>query len=234
MKTTKQINEQITTNQQEQSAIAYALYLVKGKRESALSMLKDCPQNIYIEEWKREEQSQAQRVKILEGLSDKLAKESDKLFDELRDLEKNPNKAKYYDTFYGHKVSDYGLEHGRLDYATMSKCFDAVLCNNIVEIDPYIFDNVESGDPYDYFDENWEEITREEYDELNEQGKETHEQMRDIFQWYIVSDIHLLQEAGELVLYSEALDCYIWGVDHWGTSWDYVLTNIKLEEREGE
>ena len=145
------------------------------------------------------------------------------------------NNKKYYDTFWGHKVSDYALQNGHLDYRTMAQCFDCVLCNNIVEVDPYIFDNIESGDYWEYYDEEWNEITREQYDELNEQGKETHEQAKDIFQWFLVDGrcaLDLLREAGELVLYSEALDCYVWGVDHWGTSWDYVLTSIKLKERE--
>ena len=144
------------------------------------------------------------------------------------------NNNKYYDTFWGHKVSDYALEYGRLDYATMAKCFGCVLCNKIAQVDPYIFDNLECGDYYEYYDQNWEQITREEYDELNEQGEETHEQEIEVFQWFIVSDnaLDLLREANELVLYSEALDCYIWGVTHWGTSWDYVLTSIKLRERE--
>ena len=143
------------------------------------------------------------------------------------------NNTKYYDTFYGHKVSDYALKNGRLDYGTLAKCFDAVLCNNITEVDPEIWGNIESGDYMEYYDENWDEITREEYDELNEQGKETHEQMTDVFQWFIVSNnaLELLKEAGELVLYSELLDCYVWGVTHWGTSWDYVLTSIKLREK---
>lgn len=268
MKTTKQINKQITTNQQEQSAIAYALYLLNQKHESALSMLKDCPQNIYIEEWKREEQIQAQRIATVQGLSNKLAKECDKLFNELHDLEQEPNKEKYYDTFWGHKVSDYAIKYGRLDYATLSKCFDAVLCNNILEVDPYLMDNLESGDFEDFYYDG-EQISRDEYDEINddlieqiqaiedqiatqEQGATQEqedaiyklEQKRDtlevcscdVFQWFIVSAnaLDLLKEANELVFYSEKLDAYIWGVCHWGTSWDYVLTSIKLREREGE
>ena len=177
------------------------------------------------------------------------------------------NNKKYYDTFCGHKVSDYGLEHGRLDYATMSKCFDAVLCNNITEIDPYLFENIESGDFEDFYYDG-EQIDRNTYekaiddlenrlddldfideDDLNEKQiaklEAKREKLRaerdkyekcenEIFQYFIVSDnaIDLLKEAGELVLYSEALDCYVWGVDHWGTAWDYVLTNIKLKEIE--
>ena len=57
---------------------------------------------------------------------------------------------------------------------------------------------------------------------------------KDIFQFYIVSDNarDLLEEAGETYFYCEELDMLIWGVDHWGTSWDYVLTNITIEARE--
>ena len=163
--------------------------------------------------------------------------------------------SKYYDTFYGHKVSDYALENGRLDYATLSKCFDCVLCNQITEVDPYIFDSVESGDFEDFY-YNGEEITRAEYEAKEEEIEEAIEEAeendneeeierleaerdnlekceRDIFQYFIVSNnaIDLLKEAGELVFYCEPLDVYIWGVTHCGTSWDYVLTSIKLRER---
>lgn len=53
---------------------------------------------------------------------------------------------------------------------------------------------------------------------------------KDIFQYYIVSDnaLDLLREAGEAVFICEDLDMIVWGVDHYGTSWDYVMTNIKL------
>ena len=176
-------------------------------------------------------------------------------------------KTKYYDTFYGHKVSDYALKYGRLDYATMSKCFDAVLCNNITEVDPYLFDNIASGD-FEAFYYDGEEIDRDEYeektealenqiddidfidwDELSDKKREKLEAKRealkdelnkyermnvDIFQYFIVSDnaLDLLKEAHEIVFYCEPLDCYVWGVTHWGTSWDYVLTSIKLREKD--
>ena len=53
----------------------------------------------------------------------------------------------------------------------------------------------------------------------------------EVFQWFIVSDNakDLLEEANQLVLYSEKLDCYIWGVTHWGTSWSMVFTTIKID-----
>ena len=166
------------------------------------------------------------------------------------------NTSKYYDTFYGHKVSDYALKYGRLDYGTLAKCFDAILCNNIPQVDNEIFDNVESGD-FESFYYDGEEITREKYEEeieelenkiaslsIKENYKEIEELEEekdkfercenDVFQWFIVSynALELLKECGELVFYSPLLDCYIWGVTHYGTSWDYVLTSLKLRERE--
>ena len=41
-----------------------------------------------------------------------------------------------------------------------------------------------------------------------------------------IKAINILK-AHEIVYYSEELDLYIWGVTHYGTSWDYVLTDIK-------
>ena len=53
----------------------------------------------------------------------------------------------------------------------------------------------------------------------------------EIFQYYIVSDnaVNLLEEAEEIVFYNEELDMYVWGVTHYGTGWDYVLTSIKID-----
>lgn len=39
----------------------------------------------------------------------------------------------------------------------------------------------------------------------------------------------LQQETNEIVYYNETLDMYLWGVTHYGTSWDYVLTSIKID-----
>lgn len=75
-----------------------------------------------------------------------------------------------------------------------------------------------------------------EIDALNDRKYELeNEQDPEVFQWYIVSDqgASILKEAEEVVFYNDELDMYLWGVTHWGTSWDYVLTNIKIE-REGE
>lgn len=133
--------------------------------------------------------------------------------------------------FYGgYEVSDYGVEHGYVDYKTLSKCFDGVLCNNITEVDEFLFDNLECGDLFTYEDEDGNEINYNEYVEKMENGETVYENQVEIFQYFIVDNnaLYYLKEANEIVFYSQVLDCYVWGVTHWGTSWDYVLTSIKL------
>lgn len=75
-------------------------------------------------------------------------------------------------------------------------------------------------------------------DEINERIEELEDEQDnppEIFQWFIVSEsgAEILQEyTDDPVYYLPVLDCYVWGVTHWGTSWDYVLTDVKLELRE--
>lgn len=64
-------------------------------------------------------------------------------------------------------------------------------------------------------------------DFIREQEDEA--QNPEVYQYYIVRDIEPLKEANEIVWYIEALDLYIWGVTHYGTGWDYVLTSIKID-----
>ena len=70
-------------------------------------------------------------------------------------------------------------------------------------------------------------------EELQTQIEELEEEQEysynaDIYQYYIVSDggARILEEINEIVFYNEELDMYVWGVTHFGTSWDYVLTDI--------
>ena len=126
--------------------------------------------------------------------------------------------------FYGNKVSEYGQEHNRVDYATFAKSFNHVLNNDIMselEQKGFYFEQIGG------FVDNSEEI-----DELQEQIDELEEEQNpgEIFQYYIVDDDRILQENNEIVFYCEELDLYIWGVTHWGTSWDYVLTGICYDE----
>ena len=67
-------------------------------------------------------------------------------------------------------------------------------------------------------------------DQISELEREQDEQP-EIYQYFIISDsgARILQEyTNDPVYYLPALDCYVWGVTHWGTSWDYVLTDCKI------
>ena len=57
----------------------------------------------------------------------------------------------------------------------------------------------------------------------------------EVMQWYIISDSGyqiLSENTNEIIYYNEELDLYLWGVTHWGTAWDYVLTSIPCETYE--
>ena len=167
--------------------------------------------------------------------------------------------------FYGNKVSDYGLEHGYVDYRTLAKSFDMVICNDITKlfyssinneyIDPQqvngFIDNQDEidqlqeklDDLLDLFKEVEDPTTEKEIenqiDQLQEQINSLEyeqENNPEIYQYYIISDngAEILQTwTNEIVYYIDYLDIYVWGVTHLGTSWDYVLTNIKIE-KDGE
>lgn len=122
---------------------------------------------------------------------------------------------KYY---YGNPISEYGIEHGYVDYATLAKCFNSVLNNDIMSL---TYD-IGSWDQVSGIVDNSEEI-----EELESEQDDDQE-----YQWFIVDDWGarlLQQETNEIVYYNETLDIYLWGVTHYGTSWNYVLTNIKID-----
>lgn len=91
-----------------------------------------------------------------------------------------------------------------------------ILCNNIAEIDPSVFDN----NRFELFNE--------------EDGTE-----KDIYLWFITDcsdeDVEYLEKTfGLLFTYSDLLYKYILCVDHFGTRWDYVewTTTNELAKRE--
>lgn len=114
-------------------------------------------------------------------------------------------------------LNEYEKKHGKISYKTLLNYYnrDMILCNNIVNIDDSIYDNILVGNIYN-----------EEEDYYN-----------DIFQYFIWDltewDLKHIQENynDELIIaYSEILDNYVLLVDHYGTSWDYVLTNIEYTD----
>ena len=110
---------------------------------------------------------------------------------------------------YGHEVSEYGLKTGYLDYLTLSKIVgDMVLSNYMMRYMGSL---------------GWELVNG---DDIDEDG-EYHE----VYQWYIIGHSgaeFLMENTDEIVYYHEEMDLYVWGITHFGTSWDYVLTDIKL------
>ena len=157
-------------------------------------------------------------------------------------------KKKYY---YGNAISDYGLEHGYVDYATFSQAFNCVLNNEIIsstydigywnqvsghvdnreeieelgkKLDELVEGNEDS--PSQMLENEIKEV-EEEIEELEDEEYEEPE----VFQYYIVDRFgaQLLQDINEVVYYNEDLDMYVWGVTHCGTGWDYVLTSIAID-----
>lgn len=100
-------------------------------------------------------------------------------------------------------------------YASLCNRFfdNMILCNDIYKADP-----------------NLELITGVDYDEENEE-------YIDIYQYFIVSintneeDIERFNYDNDIILYySELLDVYILGVQHFGTSWSYVETGVEMTQ----
>lgn len=112
----------------------------------------------------------------------------------------------YNGKVFGEKVSEYGLAKGYLDYYTLAKMVGNRILNN------YIMEFVGF--------ENWELVLGDEEDS-------------DIYQYYIITDpgYELLRDlTDEIVYYNEELGMFLWCITHFGTGWDYILTDIKLEE----
>lgn len=117
------------------------------------------------------------------------------------------------------KLNEYERENKKISYATLTKyLFDSmILCNELpktlAELGEYLEENQKSGIYYD-----------DETGDYNE-----------IYQYYIIGfnssctyDFLKKYCNDEIILfYSEKLDLYILGVDHFGTSWDYVLTDFE-------
>ena len=118
------------------------------------------------------------------------------------------------------KKEAYYMDTNTVNYRTLVDFIftDMILCNNIVK----------------YY-ENWDLELGEDYDEEEDEYIE-------IYQYYIVDfDNWRLEEYKKyleetkkesdfILWYDNELDIYVLGVSHWGTSWDYVPTEIKIKK----
>ena len=126
----------------------------------------------------------------------------------------------------------------RTNYSVAVNWFnnDFILCNEIQNLDPSIFDNAHFGFFY-YTDEDGNQYESESDYEGEE---ELNENSRDIFQYYLTdcseSDVEFLEESFPYLLftYSDLLGLYVLCVDHYGTNWYYVGTDTTLENAQRE
>lgn len=94
-------------------------------------------------------------------------------------------------------------------------------------------ENQEHADELRAQAENLRNLAKEKSDRADD--LESEQEPPEIFQFFIVDDAgaEIIQEwTDDPLFYCEALDMYIWGVTHWGTSWDYVLTDIRINAGE--
>lgn len=183
------------------------------------------------------------------------------------------HKSKY---FYGNPISEYGLKNGYVDYRTLAKSFDGVLCNDVTrlfysEINgeynevEQVNGFIDNGEEIDELNEQLEKLddlfyeikeryleseadsekekdlekqldeTQDKIAELKERIEELEREQNEtpeIYQYYIVDDngAEILKDlTNEVLFYLPCLNVYVWGVTHYGTSWDYVLTDIKID-----
>ena len=129
-------------------------------------------------------------------------------------IENRPNKK---ECFYCHDTNN------NVNYKTLFNFLftDSILCNNIVNVDcNFMYNNVindcDDSDDSDDSDEDFYQYYIVEVDTWRLEQYKNY-----IKENNIDTDIYLF--------YSDILDCYICGVSHFGTSWDYVPTDIKIE-----
>lgn len=104
------------------------------------------------------------------------------------------------------------LRTGKVSYSRVIEKFigNIVLCNNIEELDDSIFENA-----------------------VNLYNKDM-KKKTEIYQYYLCNidewEKEQLIEMGIIISYSDMLGCNVLMVDHFGTSWDYVMTDIEWTE----
>ncbi len=111
--------------------------------------------------------------------------------------------------FYGNRVSEEGRKYNRLDYATLAKAFNHVMANDIMERTQDIG--------------YWDIINGNDFNEDDDT-------FVDVYQWFIIDENgkNILKETDEILYENMELGLTVWGATHWGTSWDYVLTDIPI------
>lgn len=118
------------------------------------------------------------------------------------------------------ELNEYEKEHKKVSFRKIfNRLFtDAILCNNIPNI---LYENMEIEIGSDYDEETGEYIGIYQYFIVDFSGW-AYEKMKECLQDKII------------LYYINNLDIYVLGIPHFGTPWDYVLTNIEYTTKREE
>lgn len=125
----------------------------------------------------------------------------------------------------------YEKQNNRLSYYNLVHNYfnNIILCNDIIkEHELELVSKIPS----------WEDLDEDEkkyYGDEDEYYFESHNP--ECYQYYIVNfnsydEDKIISNPNIILFYCYDLNLYILGVTHYGTNWDYVLTNIKLDDIE--
>lgn len=104
--TLKKNLEKMTKMSQQIDALHYARYLISEKHNNALDMVQNVPQNIYIEDWKKEEKNLAKKCEYLSTLEDDLQHELEELCNAI-EQERKEQRQMMDNYFISHLSSAY-------------------------------------------------------------------------------------------------------------------------------
>lgn len=110
------------------------------------------------------------------------------------------------------KLNEYEKQNHCISYRTLLDCLgidNLILCNDIAK-----YHDLELVNGNDFYEENEDDYL-------------------EIYQYFLI-DLsgfqlnQIIKETDLLIYYCSDLDLYVLGVTHYGTSWDYVLTDAKF------
>lgn len=113
-----------------------------------------------------------------------------------------------------------------ISYSELARRVGDCILNNTIKAeltsDDYEFELFNGEDTYCY--------KHESKDECQKHSDDCDYENVDVYQTYIITEDgagYLKSNTNEIVYYNDKLDLYLWGVTHFGTSWDGVFTSIK-------
>lgn len=109
-------------------------------------------------------------------------------------------------------------------YADFVEFFEINLVLNNEIVKHFDFE-IENGDFYSYYDPDGNEISVDEFNDI----EDAYEEYNEVYQYYIIRgcDAETIEYyTDDIILYSSELDMYLWGIQHWGTSWDCVPISL--------